>query len=54
MKKVDTNVIGEDLWDLFLTALEDNEITYTVDQLDIIHKHIKALEEDLVEQTTVV
>lgn len=42
-----TPVEQMDLWEMFLDTLEENEISYTQDQLDLIHKHITALEEEL-------
>ena len=42
-----TPITDMDLWDMFLTALEDNEVAYTLDQLDIIHTHIFKLQDEL-------
>ncbi len=36
-----------DVWEMFLDALEENEVSYTTDQMDIIHKHIRMLEKEL-------
>ena len=42
-----TPVQEMDLCEMFLDALEDSEVSYTVEQLDLIHKHIKQLETEL-------
>ena len=45
--KTHTPIVDMDLWDMFLTALEDNEVSYTTDQLDTIHQHITQLQDSL-------
>lgn len=42
-----TPIADMNLWEMFLDALEDNEVSYTADQLDTIHKHITQLQDEL-------
>jgi hypothetical protein len=42
-----TAITEMDLWEMFLDALEENNISYNNDQLDVIHKHMRQLEVEL-------
>jgi hypothetical protein len=45
--KTHTPIVDMDLWEMFLDALEENEVSYTADQLDTIHQHITELQDSL-------
>jgi hypothetical protein len=42
-----TPIADTNLWEMFLDALEENEVSYTADQLDTIHQHITELQDSL-------